>query len=106
MTPLHSYDYANLFDVYTDEDGFSYFNLLNSLVIEGDIDDSLYTEVFFNEEESWYGLSTRFYSTPRLWWTILIANNVINPFNDKKTGDKVKILKKEVITEILANINT
>jgi hypothetical protein len=106
MVNLHSYDYANLFSVQTDENGFSYFNLMNSLIIDGDIDDTLYTEVFFNEEESWYGLSNRFYGTPRLWWIILVTNNIINPFEDKKTGDKIKVLKGEVVSEILSNINT
>jgi len=103
---LNPYDYANLFTLYEDESGQMYFNLINDLSIEGDIDPSLYTEIFYNEDDSWYDLSYRYYGTTRLWWTILIANNIINPFKDAKTGDRIKILKKEVISDILAQINS
>jgi len=104
-TQLNLYDYANIFSVFTDADGYSYYDLLNNLVIQGDIDSVLYDEIFYNENISWYELSQQFYGTTRLWWTILIANNIINPFTDIKTGDKIKIFKKQVISEILSNIN-
>lgn len=101
---LNIYDYANIFSTFTDEDGYKYFDLLNNLVIQGEIDSVLYSEIFYNENTSWYDLSYKYYGTTRLWWTILIANNIINPF-DVKTGERIKILRKEVISEILSNIN-
>jgi hypothetical protein len=103
---LNPYDYANIFTIYEDESGQMYFNLINDLSIEGDIDPSLYNEIFYNQNDSWYDLSNRYYGTTRLWWTILVANNIINPFKDVKTGDRLKILKKEVISDILAQINS
>ena len=104
-TQLNLYDYANIFSIFTDADGYSYYDLLNNLVIQGDIDPVLYDEIFYNETTSWYELSYKYYGTTRLWWTILIANNVVNPFTEVKTGTRIKILKKEVISEILSNIN-
>jgi len=103
---LNSYDYANIFTVLEDGDGYSYYNLLSNLVIEGDIDDNLYTTVFYNESESWYSLSYKHYGTTRLWWVILLANNINNPFEEVKTGDKIKILRKEIVSEIISNLNT
>jgi hypothetical protein len=104
-TQLNLYDYANIFSVFTDADGYSYYDLLNNLIIQGDIDPVLYDEIFYNETTSWYELSHKYYGTTRLWWTILIANNIVNPFTEAKTGTRIKILKKEVISEILSNIN-
>ena len=104
-TQLNIYDYANIFTTFTDVDGYSYYDLLNNLVIQGDIDPVLYDEIFYNDNISWYELSYQYYGTTRLWWTILIANNIVNPFTDAKTGTRIKILKKEVISEILSNIN-
>lgn len=103
-TNLNIYDYANIFTTFEDADGYSYYDLSNNLVIKGDIDPVLYTEIFYNEGVSWYELSYKYYGTTRLWWTILIANNIINPF-EVKTGTRIKILKKEVISEILSSIN-
>jgi hypothetical protein len=102
---LNPYDYANIFTLYEDESNQLYFNLINDLSIDGDIDPALYEEIFYNQEENWYNLSYRYYGTTRLWWVILIANNIINPFQDTKTGDRIKILKKEAISEILSQIN-
>ena len=102
---LNPYDYANIFTLYEDDSDQLYFNLINDLSIDGDIDPALYDEIFYNQEENWYDLSYRYYGTTRLWWAILIANNIINPFQDAKTGDRIKILKKEAISEILSQIN-
>ena len=105
MAQLNLYDYANIFTTYVDADGYSYYDLINNLVIEGDIDSTLYDEIFYNEDVSWYDLSNIYYGTTRLWWVILIANNIINPFEDVKTGSRIKILKSTVVSEILSNIN-
>jgi hypothetical protein len=100
------YDYSNIFDSYTDEEGYSFYDLNNNLIIEGDVDPVLYDVIFYNEGTSFYELSYKFYGTVQLWWIILLANNIVNPFEDVKNGDKLKILKKEVVSQILSNINS
>lgn len=102
---LNPYDYAQIFNLYEDENSQLYFNLLNDISIDGDIDPSLYDEIFYNSEENWYDLSYRYYGTTRLWWMILISNNIVNPFEDIKTGDRIKIIKKNIISDILAQIS-
>lgn len=102
---LNSYDYANIFTIYQDSDGLMYFNLIDDLNIGGTIDPSLYDEIYYNDENNWYSLSNTFYGTPRLWWIILIANNIDNPCYGVKVGDKIKILKKEAVSEILSQLN-
>lgn len=102
---LNPYDYSRIFNLYEDDDGQLYFNLLSDISIDGTIDPNFYTEIFYNSEQNWYDLSFEYYGTTRLWWIILVANNIINPFTDIKTGDRIKILKKNIVTDILAELN-
>jgi len=103
-TNLDMYDYANIFNTYVDDDNFEYFNLLNGLYIENDIDASLYTTDYVHNLTSWYELSKKYYGTTKLWWIILVANNIRNPI-DVKAGTSVKILKSSVVSEIISQIN-
>ena len=101
---LNPYDYANIFTQQVNDDGNTYFNLYNRINIEGELDSSLYTIDNVYSFASWYQLSYKHYGTITLWWIILLANKITNPF-DITSGMRVKILKKEVVTEILSQIN-
>lgn len=101
---LNSYDYANIFSTYVDENGYEFYNLSNVINIEGELDPSTYTEDTAYDFTSWYALSNKHYGTPRLWWLILTANKIQNPF-DVQSGQKVKILKAPVVTQIVSQIN-
>jgi hypothetical protein len=103
-TSFHNYDMANIFNVY-DDDGVLFFNFNNTINLESDIDRTLYTEHLYNLSDDWYSLSQKYYGTSRLWWTILIANNIVNPFDDIQPGTKMKILKGSVISEIISQMN-
>lgn len=98
------YDYANIFNTYEDLEGFQFLNFMNSLTIEGDIDPQLYTYDTIHSFTSFYELSNRYYNTPKLWWIILLANNIKNPF-DIVPGQQVKILKNKAVNEIVSMIN-
>lgn len=104
MADLNAYDYANIFNTYTDEEGYEFFNFMNSINIDGDIDPSLYVMDVVESFTSWYELSRKYYDTPRLWWTILLANNITNPF-DVQSGQRVKVLKSSVVSNIVSQIN-
>jgi hypothetical protein len=102
---LNSYDYANIFTTYLDENGFEFFNLSNGIDISGELDGSLYDYDLVHDFTSWYEISNKHYGTPRLWWITLVANNIKNPF-DVVAGTRVKILKTQVVTQIVSMINT
>jgi len=102
---LNPYDYANIFSTYTDESGYEFYNLLNSITIDGEIDNSLFTYDNVYSFVDWYQLSFKYYGTTRLWWIILVANNIKNPF-DIISGQRIKILKKEVVSEVLSQVNS
>lgn len=103
-TTLNQYDYANIFTTYVDDNGYSFYNLFNNINIDGDVDPSLYSEDYIYSHNSWYQLAYKYYGTTRLWWILLVINNVNNPF-DVNPGTKIKILNKEVVTQILSQIN-
>ena len=103
-TNLNTYDYSNIFNTYTNVDGYEFFNLMNALNIDGELDPSLYTYDTAYDFRSCYELSSKHYDTPRLWWIILIANNIKNPF-EITSGQRVKILKSYVVTQIVSQIN-
>lgn len=104
MADLNVYDYANIFNTYTDEEGYEFFNFMNSITINGEIDASLYVFDVANSFTSLYDLSKKYYGTPKLWWTILLANNINNPF-DIQSGQRVKVLKTTVVSNIVSQIN-
>jgi hypothetical protein len=104
MNNLDHYDYANIFNVYEDSDGFQFLNLMNSLKIEGELDPQLYRWDVAHSFVSVYELSNKYYNTPKLWWTILLANDIQNPF-DIKEGSIIKILTNDAIGEIINMIN-
>ena len=101
---LDYYDYANIFNVYESEEGFKFLNLMNSLRIEGELDPQLDTYDIAHSFTSFYELSTKHYKTPKLWWTILVANNISNPFSISE-GQRIKILKSNAVSEIINQIN-
>lgn len=103
---LSPYNYENIFAVHEDSDGFLFYNLFNTIKIDGEIDSSLYDEYYFGANDDFYSLAYKFYNDIRLYWTILIANNIINPFDDELIGQKIKILKANVISEILKQIKS
>lgn len=103
---LNPYDYANIFNIYTDEEGLEFFNLYNTLNIDSDIDASLYIEHPANPYDTWYTLAAQYYNNVRLWWIILATNQIVNPFDDVPVGKKLKILKSDVVSDILTQINT
>jgi hypothetical protein len=104
MAELNAYDYANIFNTYTNEEGYEFFNFMNSITIDGDIDSSLYVMDIADSFTSWYELSRKYYGTPKLWWTILLANKITNPF-DVQSGQRVKVLKSVVVSNIVSQIN-
>lgn len=105
VTPpkLNLYDMANIFNVYKDDDGALFYNLMNSIHIDGEIDPILYTEIYYNDVDDWYSLSQKYYNTTYLWWTILVANKITNPF-EVQPGTKIKILKANVVSQILGQL--
>ena len=105
-TTLSNYNMANIFNTYTDDaTGQQYYNLYNTINIDGGIDSALYSIHIFSEGEDFYSLSQKYYNDIQLWWLILISNNIFNPFDDALYGRYLLIPIPSVASLIVTQIN-
>ncbi len=102
---LSDYDYENIFSVYTDEDGFFFYNLLNSVNFPEDISPLLYNLYTVKAGEVWPTISYRVYNTIKLWWLICAANRIFNPLVMPDPGTKIKVLTAPAVNQVLKRIN-
>jgi len=49
-------------------------------------------------------ISYKNYDTPNLWWVILYVNNIFDPTKPLVSGQKINILKIDLVKEILTQI--
>lgn len=50
--------------------------------------------------ETWEILSYKYYGTTKLYWAILYANNIIDPFVELQHGDVIYIPRRRDIPEV------
>lgn len=105
MKPISHYQYEKIFKVHTDTDGKEYFNMYNTLHIDDDIDPALYYEYTFTLSDLWTKMAHEIYGDTRLWWIICLTNKIDNPLKLPKPGTILKILKPNVVSSILSDIN-
>jgi len=69
------------------------------------VDINFYEEYIIEHSDRWDIISNKFYGTPFLYWTILHFNNIKDPFAELVVGEKILIIKHELITGILIELN-
>jgi hypothetical protein len=97
--------YENIFDVFTDQDGYYYYNLLQSVVLPENLPDSLFQTYVAIPGDTLPFISYKIFSTINLWWIICIANNITNPIDPIPSGTVLRIPTTTVVREILKQIN-
>ena len=101
-------DMENIFNVFVDDDMLDdkyYYNIIKTVSIPDDIDESYYDLYEVNESDTWTNLSYKFYGQVEGWWIICKSNNISNPIDFPKGGTKLKILNRNVARQILTVIN-
>jgi len=105
LAQLNSYRYERIFKLYTTEQNQYYYNLLQSIYLPDDIDD---TKVFFmhvQQNQPWTTISFKAYGTIELWWLIMLVNKIYNPLKGAQSGTVLKIIKQEYVSVILKEIS-
>lgn len=102
---LNQYNFENIFKVYPDDDGSLYYNLSNSLFFPSELS----LDTYFNYQVpgkgmSWNYLSYIHYGTIRLWWLLCSLNGVDNPMDFPVPGSYVKVLRPNVLRDVLQQI--
>lgn len=99
-------NYENLFNVYQDQNGYWYYNLLENLYIPPDLgEEYFFYDYSVGDVVYWTYLSYKHYGVIDFWWLLLIINNVTNPFADWESGKRIKILKHEYIETVISSMN-
>lgn len=104
---LNPENVANLFRVGVDENGDYYYDLSDTLYLDmSNIGNESYNEYVVSSKDSAYSISNKFYGTPKLWWLVLTANDITDPFTiPSLVGERIKIIKKSLIGKILTIID-
>ena len=105
LTKLNTENYENCFNVYQEEDGLYYYNILQTVVFPSNLPQSFFAAYNVSHGDTWPLISFKNYNTPNLWWIILIANKIQNATIIPKPGTTLAVPKIEVVKEILAEIN-
>jgi hypothetical protein len=102
--------YENIFNVYTtkkDDSAYYYYNILKKVSIDTEnIAPDVFKYIQVSRRLPWTAISYQEYSTQHLWWLILLTNNIINPIILPKTGDVLKIVRREYVKEIISQVNS
>lgn len=106
ITKLKSTNLANIFNVYYNHDLKYMYNLLNRVYIPEDLTRNLYTAIFPLPNEYLPQLSYRVYKTIDLAWLIAVTNDIDNMLEPLSPGVPIRILRNEVVKNILTTIQT
>lgn len=106
LPKLRNENYANIFNVYQDEDDRYYYNLLQTVVIPSNLPPGYYDDYNIVYGDTWPYISYKVYSTPNLWWVIASTNNILNPVEQLVPGTQLRILKPQYVSLILNEIKT
>lgn len=104
LEKLREENFENIFNVYQDENGTYFYNLLQTVVFPQDLPISLFTTYTIGYGDTWPFISYKTLKSPNLWWVILLANNIQNPIAPLVNGTQIKIPTQTVVREILAQI--
>lgn len=100
LHPTSLFNFGNLFNVHTDQNGNNFFNLSNNIIFETDPDVTLYVEYTPTSGDEWASISHKFYKTPELWWLICRFNQVTNGLSKPSDYPVLRIPTKDFATFI------
>lgn len=110
LSKLNTYRYENIFKVYKTNYNQYYYNILNTVQFDENLNPSVYYEISVSQRLPWSMISFNEYETMDLWWLICIVNKINNPLELPQINQSVKIIRKEflkfIIDEIRLKLNS
>lgn len=94
----------NIFNVYQDENGTYFYNLLQTITFPKNLPLNLFTPYTIGYGDSWTFISYKTLKNTGLWWMICLVNNINNPVKPLVVGETIKIPIPEVAREILTQM--
>ena len=106
LPKLRNENYANIFNIYQDEDDRYFYNLLQTVAIPANLPVGYYDNYSAVYGDTWPYVSYKAYNTPNLWWVITSVNNIQDPTVQPQPGAQFKILKTQYVSFVLNEIKT
>lgn len=103
---LKNENFENIFNIYTTDDGFYYYNLLQTVIFPQNLPDGYFDEYDIVYGDTWPFISYKMYKTTGAWWIILLANNIKNPITAVEPGTRIKIPKIQIVKIIISQLLT
>jgi hypothetical protein len=104
LPQLSIYRYENFLNIYTDDNGQRFYNLLRSINILPAENSSIEDVYNVKLNDTWLLISYKYYGTIYLWWLVCEYNRVTNPTTGPKAGTQIKLLKKDFVWAIMSNL--
>ena len=104
LPKLGTENFENIFNVYQDDNGLYYYNLLQTVEFPQNLPKGLFVPYITVYGDTWPYISFKAFETPNLWWLILLANDIHNPLLQVAPGTEIKIPVIEVVRQVLAEI--
>jgi nucleoid-associated protein YgaU len=102
---LNTFRYERIFKMYSTDQNQYYYNLLQSIFLPDEIDDSKVFYLNVKQNLPWTMISFNAYGNIELWWLIMLTNKIYNPIKNPPVGSVLKLIKPEYIAEILKEIS-
>lgn len=104
VNQLRTTNFANVFNVYLNEQGKYFYNLINTIYIPQALEKSLYTSVFPLPGEYLPQFSYRMYKTIDLAWLIAETNKINNMLEPLSPNSPLRVLNDDVVRNILLRL--
>lgn len=102
---VSGYRYENFFNIYTDNNGFKFYNLLCSINLFPSLNSNAEDDYIVKNNDTWPLISYKYYNTMDLWWLVCAYNQIENPLISPKFGNVIKLLKNNYVSTVISNLN-
>lgn len=102
---ISSENYENIFNIYTDENDFYYFNLLKKVDFPTELDPDVFDYYQTLPSDTYPNISYKAYKSVKLWWLICAANQIDNPIKQPEVGTILKIIRINTVKIILGKLS-
>jgi hypothetical protein len=91
---------------YTEYNGETITNIFQKFSIKQSnlLNVNFYDEYIVQSSDRWDSISYKFYNTTTLWWMIANYNGIFDPFEELVVGEKIKIVKPELVSSLILGL--
>ena len=101
---ITSENYENIFNIFSDENDFYYYNLLKKVDFPEDLDPDVFDYYKTLPSETYPNISYKAYKNVTLWWLICASNHIDDPTKQPEAGTILKIIKIDFVKNVLARL--